>query len=216
MFLRPKLLHFILLISISCTPFVDAAGQVRLVFFGDSLTSGYGLEPAQAYPELLGEMLRNEGIEVEIRNAGLSGETTAGGVRRLDWILRQPVDVLFIALGGNDLLRGLPVEQTENNLRTMVEKARATQPAATVVLLGMQAPSSLGDDYAESFSSIYGRLAADLNTPLFPFLLQDVGGIHNLNQADGIHPNAQGHEVIARNLLPFVRELLNGQKEPAL
>lgn len=175
----------------------------RIVFLGDSLTAGYGLDPEDAYPSLLEEMLRERGRKVEVINAGLSGDTSAGGLRRVDWILRKPVDTFVLALGANDALRGQPPDATKKNLRGIIEKVRARQPQARILLAGMLAPPNMGEAYTRKFARLYEALAREEGVERIPFLLEDVAGREALNLPDGIHPNVRGHKVIARNLLPF-------------
>jgi acyl-CoA thioesterase-1 len=178
----------------------------RIVFLGDSLTAGYGLDPEQAYPKLVETALREKGSEVTVVNAGVSGDTTAGGLRRLNWILRQPVDTLFIALGANDALRGQSVEAAKDNLRDMIRTARKAYPEARIILAGMLAPPNMGQAYQEAFAQIYPDLAKSEDVELLPFLLDGVAGEPQLNLADGTHPNAEGHRRIAR----LVIEVLDG------
>lgn len=192
----------------------SAQAPVRIVIFGDSLTAGYGLDQlSDAYPAQLDDLLKADGLDAKVVNAGLSGETTAGGLSRIGWILRQPVDIFLIELGANDFLRGLPLDQTEANLRAMIQKAREAHPKATVGLLGMEAPPNLGADYTAKFAAIYARLSKELGVPLFPFLLKDVGGDPDLNQADGMHPNAQGAKIVAGNLRPWVEGLVKDRDD---
>ena len=141
-------------------------------------------------------------------NAGLSGETTAGGLRRLDWILRQPVDIFVIELGGNDGLRGIPPETSRANLQTMIERIRAKHPRVTIVLAGMQMPTNMGPDYTRRFAAMYPELAEKNQTALIPFLLEGVGGVASLNQADGIHPTAAGHQIVADTVWRTLQPLL--------
>ncbi len=183
-----------------------AERPLRLVFLGDSLTAGLGLGEESAFPAVVAEALAREGAGVEVVNAGVSGDTSAGGLARLDWILRQRPDVLFVALGANDGLRGIPPEATEENLRGIVERARAA--GARVLLAGMRLPPNYGPDFGGRFEAIFPRLAGELEVPLVPFLLEGVGGRPELNLADGIHPNAAGHERIAETVLPLVRQAL--------
>lgn len=176
----------------------------RIVFLGDSLTAGYGLDPEQAYPKLVETALREKGSEVTVVNAGVSGDTTAGGLRRLNWILRQPVDTLFIALGANDALRGQSVEAAKDNLRDMIRTARKAYPEARIILAGMLAPPNMGQAYEEAFAQIYPELADSENVELLPFLLEGVAGEPSLNLADGTHPNAEGHRRIARQVIELL------------
>lgn len=181
-----------------------------IVFFGDSLTAGYGLDdPAsEAYPALIGKMITDAGLPGRVVNAGLSGETTAGGLRRVDWILRQPIDVFVLALGGNDGLRGIEPAVTRANLQGIIDKVRAKYPAAKIVLAGMQMPPAMGPDYAREFGAIYPDLAAKNHLPLIPFLLAGVGGRPELNQPDHIHPTAAGAVIVANNVWQVLRPLL--------
>lgn len=189
------------------TPAPDpVTNTVRVAFFGDSLTAGFGLSPDQAYPALVGRALTEAGLPVTILNAGVSGDTTAAGLRRLDWTLQQHPDVFVLALGANDMLRGLPVTEARANLTTIAERARAA--GATVVLAGMRANPSLGPDYATAFDAIYPDLSRTLNAPLLPFLLDGVIGDPAFTQSDGVHPTAAGQQRIAALLLPVLEPIV--------
>lgn len=181
-----------------------------LVFLGDSLTAGYGVKPNEAFPALIGEKIRTANLPFEVENAGLSGDTTAGGLRRVDWLLQRPIDVLVIELGGNDGLRGLPVAAIKTNLQAIIDKAKAKNPTVKVVIAGMQIPPNLGAEYSGSFQRVFGDVAQANAAALIPFLLEGVGGMRELNQADGIHPTAAGHrmiaEVIWRTLAPLLKQ----------
>jgi acyl-CoA thioesterase I len=190
-----------------------AAAEPLVVFLGDSLTAGMGLAENQAYPALLEKKLEKEGTPVRILNAGVSGDTTAGGLARLDWLLGQKPDVVVVGLGANDGLRALPVEQTEKNLREIVRRSKAA--GAEVLLLGMLMPPNYGPDYTAQFAEMYPRIAEDLDVPLVPFLLEGVGGVRELNLEDGIHPNAKGQEILAENVLPYLEKILNQPAEVA-
>ncbi len=179
-----------------------------ILFFGDSLTAGYGLSTEEAFPALIEKELNKSDKKVRVVNAGLSGETSAGGLGRIDWILRQPVDVFVLELGANDGLRGLPLEQTRKNLQSIIEKVRAKYPDCKIVLAGMMVPPNMGKQYTDEFKNIYPDLAKSNKATLIPFLLQDVGGIEKLNQADGIHPNVEGHKIIANNLKKVFEKLI--------
>jgi acyl-CoA thioesterase-1 len=187
----------------------DAAKGPRVVFFGDSLTAGLGVDGDQAFPAIVGRELAAEGLQVRAVNAGVSGDTTADGISRLAWILSQKPDVVVVGLGANDGLRGLDPAKTEDNLRQIITRTRAT--GADVVLLGMQMPPSLGPEYRERFRDLFPRLARELEVTLVPFLLEGVGGIPALNQADGIHPTAEGQRILATNVLPFVRTVVRAR-----
>jgi acyl-CoA thioesterase-1 len=179
-----------------------------LLFFGDSLTAGYGVDPDEAYPALIQRKLADAGRPWRVVNAGLSGETTAGGLRRLDWILRQRVDVFVIELGGNDGLRGIDPATTRANLIAMIDRVRQRNPDVTIVLAGMQLPTNMGPDYTQAFAAIYPEIARERRVTLIPFLLDRVGGVPALNQPDGIHPTAEGHRIVADTVWQTLEPLL--------
>jgi acyl-CoA thioesterase-1 len=185
-----------------------AAGEPLVVYLGDSLAAGLGLAEEEAFPALVEGILRQEGIVIRTVNAGVSGDTTAGGLSRLNWLLRQSPDVVVVELGANDGLRGLEPEMTERNLRQIVEQSRAA--GARVLLVGMKVPPNYGGDYAGRFEEVYPRLASELGVALMPFLLEDVAGDPMLNLGDGIHPNAAGQQRVAANIAPYLREILLG------
>jgi acyl-CoA thioesterase-1 len=184
------------------------AATKTALFYGDSLTAGYGLDPDQAFPALLQKKIEEAGLDWRVVNAGLSGETTAGGLRRLDWILRQPVDLFVIELGGNDGLRGIAPDVTRKNLQEMIDRIRAKNPRVILVLAGMQIPTNMGPAHAEAFARIYPELAAANGITLIPFLLEGVGGVPELNLPDGIHPTAEGHRIVADTVWKIIRPLL--------
>ncbi|MFL6199493.1 MAG: arylesterase [Thermoanaerobaculia bacterium] len=184
-----------------------AADEPLVVFLGDSLTAGYGLGGEQAYPALVEKRLKEQGVPVHVLNAGVSGDTTAGGLSRLDWLLSQKPEVVVVGLGGNDGLRGLPLEQADRNLREIVRRSKAA--GARVLLLGMQIPPNYGPEYAQGFADMYPRIAREMDVPLVPFLLEGVGGDEALNQADGIHPTAAGQEKVADLVTPYVADVLS-------
>lgn len=179
-----------------------------ILFFGDSLTAGYGLSAEEAFPALIETQLNKGGKKVKVINGGLSGETSAGGLSRIDWILRQPIDVFVLELGANDGLRGLPIEQTKKNLQSIIDKVKAKYPACKIVLAGMMVPPNMGKQYTDEFRNIYPQLAKVNKVTLIPFILDGVAGDEKLNQADGIHPNVQGHKIIANNLKPVFEKLI--------
>ena len=185
---------------------LPAAAQVpsrtKVVFLGDSLTAGYGLSAAESYPSLLRQRLRSRGLDADVVNAGVSGDTSAGGLRRVDWALDGDVRVLVVALGGNDALRGLSTEELRRNLAAIIERARKRN--VTVVLAGMEAPPNLGRAYTSAFRQVYRDLAAEYRVELIPFLLEGVAGRPALNQADLIHPNAEGAARVADLVWPYV------------
>ncbi len=169
-----------------------------IIFFGDSLTAGYGLEdPSQAFPALVQLKLDSLGLNYQAVNAGVSGETSSGGIGRIDWILKQPVDVFVLELGANDGLRGISPEETEKNLQGIIDRVKAANPSAEIIIAGMQVPPSMGQRYVKQFAAVFPRLAKKNNAVLIPFLLEGVGGEVDLNQADGIHPTAEGHKIVA-------------------
>jgi acyl-CoA thioesterase I len=183
------------------------------VFLGDSLTAGLGLPADQSFPSLIGKRLEERGLAFEIVNAGVSGDTSAGGVRRLDWSLDGDVRVLVVALGANDGLRGLPTSELKKNLAAILDRARARR--VPVILAGMEAPPNNGPDYTRDFRKVYADLADEYDVPFIPFLLQGVAGNGAMNQADGIHPNARGAQLVAdlvwAELEPMVRRQTSSQ-----
>jgi acyl-CoA thioesterase-1 len=187
---------------------LGAAETKTMVFFGDSLTAGLGVDPDEAFPALIQRKLDASGRAWRVVNAGLSGETTAGGLRRLDWILRQRVDIFIIELGGNDGLRGIDPASSRSNLEAMIKRARDRYPEARIVLAGMQMPANMGADYTRQFSAIFPDLAKKHGISLIPFLLEGVGGVPGLNQADGIHPTAEGHRIVAETVWRTLQPLL--------
>jgi len=184
-------------------------GQRRIIFFGNSLSAGYGLDdPAKAFPGLIQQKIDSLGLGYMVVNAGVSGETTAGGRNRIDWVLKQPVDMLVLELGGNDGLRGIPAEESISNLQAIIDATLTKYPEARVVLAGMQAPPNMGQDYTQSFAAMYPRLAEENNLPLVPFLLEGVAGETSLNLPDGIHPTEEGHRIVAENVWAVLKPLL--------
>ena len=185
-----------------------AEAEFLVVFLGDSLTAGFGLDVEQSYPALVESQLRERGWSVRAVNAGISGDTTAGGLRRLDWLLRQNPDVLMVALGGNDGLRGVDLESSESHLRQILQKAQ--EQGVQVLLAGMLIPPNYGADYTEQFASLYPRLAEEFEVPLIPFLLEGVAAQPELNLPDGIHPTAEGQEIVAATVLRHLEPVLEG------
>ena len=190
----------------SATP--PAAAKKRLLFFGNSLTAGLGVEPEQAFAGLIGQRIDSLKLPYEVINAGLSGETTAGGRSRVGWILRQPVDIFVLELGANDGLRGIPLASTRQNLQGIVDTVRRRSPGAQIVLAGMQIPPNMGQAYSADFKAVFQEIAAKNHLVLIPFLLEGVGGHPDLNQADGIHPTPVGHRIVARTVWDVLRPLL--------
>jgi acyl-CoA thioesterase-1 len=173
-----------------------------VVFLGTSLTAGLGLDPAQAYPALLQVKADSAGYRIRIVNAGLSGETSAGAVRRAAWVLDQPARLVVLEVGANDGLRGVDPDSTYANIVKLVGIVRTQRPEAAVALVQMEAPTNLGGSYTKRFHEAYVRAAAEAKVPLWPFLLNGVAGVARLNQADGIHPNPEGSRVVAATLWP--------------
>lgn len=188
-----------------------------ILFLGNSITAGYGLDPSQAYPALIQEKIDAKRWQFKVVNAGQSGDTSAGGLSRMDWLLRNRVDVLVLELGGNDGLRGLPVETTRKNLQAIIDRTRAKYPAAKIILAGMMVPPNMGRDYGQKFEAIFRDVAKKNRATLIPFVLAGVGGMPELNLSDGIHPSAKGQEMVAVNvwkvLEPLLRSLLNDVKK---
>lgn len=182
--------------------------NITIMFFGDSITAGYGLDKEKAYPKIVENKLSDKGYNVKVINAGLSGETSAGGLTRVDWVLRQEIDIFILELGANDGLRGLPLSQTLENLQEIIDKVKVKYPEAEIVIAGMMVPPNLGDDYTTEFENLYPKLARVNNARYIPFLLEGVAGDSELNLSDGIHPNAEGHKIVAATVIDHIIELL--------
>lgn len=181
-------------------PARDAQSQLVIVFLGTSLTAGLGVDPSEAYPARIQVKLDSAGFSLRAVNAGLSGETSAGALRRLEWLLRGPIGVVVVETGANDGLRGLDLDSTRANLEAIVARVRAYDPVIPIVLAGMEVPPNLGPRYAGRFRALFRDLAARQRLGLIPFLLEGVGGVDSLNQADGIHPTAAGQAIVAANV----------------
>ena len=193
----------------------EEQNTVTILVVGDSLSAGYGLSPKQAWPALVEEKLKREGWNVRVQNAGVSGDTTSGGLRRISWVLQDCPDILILELGANDALRGIPLDATRTNLREMISRARMTCPDVKIVLAGMLVPPNLGPDYTREFREIFPDLARTEKVDLIPFLLERVAGRPEFNLPDGIHPNARGHEIVADTVLKHLRPLLSGRSTSA-
>ena len=194
-------------IAAASVPAAPADARPRIVVLGDSLTAGLGLPIAAAYPSLLQQRLKAGGLDLEVVNAGVSGDTSAGGLARLDWALQGDVRVLIVALGGNDALRGLPADQLQQNLSEIIERAQSKGIA--VILAGMEAPPNYGREYTVSFRQAYRDLARRYNVTLLPFLLDKVAGNPALNQGDGIHPNPQGARIVADTVWSVLKPMID-------
>jgi acyl-CoA thioesterase-1 len=177
-----------------------------VLFFGNSLSAGYGLNDpeTEAFPGRIQAKIDSAGLPFKVVNAGLSGETTAGGKNRIDWVMRQPIDIFVLELGGNDGLRGIDPEETYRNLQSIIDQVKARYPEVKIVLAGMEAPPNLGEQYTTAFRSVYPRLAEANEVVLIPFLLEGVGGVPELNLPDGIHPTARGHQRVADLIWPYL------------
>lgn len=180
-----------------------------VLFFGDSLTAGYGLEdPESAFPYLVEQKIDSLKLPYKVVSAGLSGETSAGGKNRIDWLLKQQMDVFVLELGANDGLRGLDVRETERNLQSILDQVKAKFPETKIVVTGMMVPPSMGTKYANAFKDIFPRLAKKNDAAFIPFLLEGVGGVPELNQGDGIHPTVEGHKILAENVWSVLKDVL--------
>ncbi len=184
-----------------------SAGRT-IVFFGNSLTAGMGLEPEQSFPARIQEKIDSLGLRYKVVNAGISGETTASGESRISWLMREPVDIFVLELGANDGLRGIPLSETRENLQTIIDTVKGNNPDVKVVLAGMQIPPNMGPEYTAEFRKIFPDLAKENDAYLIPFLLEDVAGIPELNQADGIHPTVEGQRIVAENVWQIIMPLL--------
>jgi acyl-CoA thioesterase-1 len=194
--------------SDSAGPPATAVPVKQIVFYGNSITAGYGLQPDEAFTALIQERLDSLHLPYRAVNAGLSGETSSGGLSRIGWVLRQPVDIFVLELGGNDGLRGIPLSLTARNLQAIIDTVQQKFPAARIVLAGMEIPPNLGKRYTDEFHELFPKLAKKNNVSLIPFLLEGVGGIDSLNQQDGIHPNAAGEKIVAENAWKIIKDLL--------
>lgn len=184
------------------------AKSKTIVFYGNSLTAGYGLEPEQAFPALIQHRIDSLELNYTVVNAGVSGETSSGGLGRIDWILSQPVDIFILELGANDGLRGISPDETKKNLQAIMDKVREKYPAAQIILAGMQVPPNMGSRFSEQFKAVFTDLARENQVSLIPFILEGVGGETALNQQDGIHPTAEGHYILADNVWEILYPLL--------
>jgi acyl-CoA thioesterase I len=179
-----------------------------IVVLGDSLAAGYGVDPQEAFPALLQKKINEKKLPFNIVNAGVSGDTTSSGLRRLSWVLQKKVDVLILELGGNDGLRGLPLEVTESNLRSIITQARAKYPQCQIVLAGMRMPPNLGEEYTRDFENLFIKIAKSEKTHFIPFLLEGVGGIPRLNLPDRVHPTVEGQKIVADNVWRVLEKVL--------
>jgi acyl-CoA thioesterase I len=203
-----KILFLLLLLLILRGSSAAAPAPRIVLFLGDSITAGFGLDPAEAFPALIQRKIDARRWNFQVVNAGQSGDTSAGGLGRLDWLLKNRIDVLVLELGANDGLRGLPVETTRKNLQAIIEVTKRKYPEAKVILAGMKVPPNMGGDYSRKFEAVFADLAKKNNAPLVPFILEGVGGVRDLNLADGIHPTAKGQEIVAANVWKVLEPVL--------
>lgn len=183
------------------TKTVEKTSNKTILFFGDSITAGYGLDDTDdAFPGIIQSKIDALGLHYQVVNSGVSGETTAGGKSRIDWILNQDIDIFVLELGANDGLRGVPIAETRANLQAIIDAVKKQKPNTKIVLAGMQLPPNMGQEYSIQFKAIFPDLASKNDIALIPFILDNVGGIKDLNQNDGIHPTAEGHKIVAKNV----------------
>jgi acyl-CoA thioesterase I len=197
-------LSFLILRGVS----IAAPAPRVILFLGDSITAGYGLDPSQAFPALIQQKIDAQRWHFKVVNAGQSGDTSAGGLSRIDWLLKNKIDVLVLELGANDGLRGLPVENSKKNLQAIIDRTKDKYPEVKVIVAGMKVPPNMGGDYGRKFEAVFVDLAKKNNAPLIPFILDGVGGLPELNLADGIHPTPKGHEIVAANVWKVLEPVL--------
>jgi len=209
-FSRKRFLPYLIMMlaALLCSPAARAVERKTLLVLGDSLSAGYGIDPEQAYPALLQKKIDAAGLNFTVVNAGVSGDTTADGLQRVDWLLKRKVDVLLLELGGNDGLRGLPVARAKANLQAIIDRVRRTYPQVRIVIAGMKMPPNMGADYVNAFDDIFQALAASNHASLVPFLLDGVAGKPSLTLPDGIHPTPEGHKIVADNVWKILRPIL--------
>lgn len=179
-----------------------------ILFFGNSLTAGYGLDEDQSFPSLIQQRIDSLGLPYQVINGGLSGETSAGGLNRIEWVLRQQIDVFVLELGPNDALRGLDLKSTEASLRGILDAVLKKYPDIPIIIAGMEAPPNMGAEYTTAFRNIYSKIAKDYNARLIPFLLEGVGGKPELNLPDRMHPNAEGQKIVRENVWRVLKEVI--------
>lgn len=189
-----------------------AAEDQIIMFFGNSITAGYGLEIGEAFPALIQRRLDSLGYPYKVVNAGLSGETTAGGLNRIEWVLRTIPDIFVLELGANDGLRGLDLAETKKNLKGIIDKVRDVNPEVKIILAGMMVPPNMGSTYAGQFESVFPQVAEEADVALIPFILDKVAGEPELNQDDGIHPTAEGHRIVAINVWEAIQPFLEREQ----
>jgi acyl-CoA thioesterase-1 len=204
-----KIMELLAFSCLSVLGLAAAAPAPKIVLFlGNSITAGYGLDPSQAFPARIQEKIDAKGWNLKAVNAGQSGDTSTGGLSRLDWLLRNRIDVLVLELGANDGLRGVPSEVTKKSLQTIIDRTREKYPEVKIVIVGMKVPPNMGRDYGRRFESIFPDLAKKNNASLIPFILEGIGGVRELNLPDGMHPTAKGHEIVAANVWKVLEPVL--------
>lgn len=206
--IKKLIIAIVFLASFSFLVSAQNAETKTILFFGDSITAGLGVQQEQAFPALIQEKIDSLGLNYEVINGGLSGETSAGGVRRIDWILRRKIDLMVLELGGNDGLRGIDLGSTKENLQEIIDKYQAKNPNGQIILAGMQVPPNLGQEYTSQFQGIYPELSEENDLPLIPLIMDKLGGDEELIQGDGIHPTPRGHEVIAKTVWETLKKYL--------
>lgn len=203
-----KLLLIFFASIVSISSYAQSASSKTILFFGDSITAGLGVDKSKAFPALIQNKIDSAGINYEVINGGLSGETSAGGLRRIDWVLQREIDIMILELGGNDGLRGIDLADTRQNLQQIINKVQTKYPDVRIILAGMQVPPNLGQEYTREFQQIYPDLAEENSLPLIPGILDKLGGNEALMQSDGIHPTVEGHKVIANNIWQTLEPML--------
>lgn len=199
------LLILVMILSTS----VHAQEKKSILIFGDSIAAGFGVEPNQAFPAVIQEKIDSSGLNYEVINGGLSGETSAGGLRRISWVLQRKIDIMILELGGNDGLRGIDLNSTKDNLQQIINIAQEKNPDIEIIIAGMQVPPNLGIEYTNQFVNLYPDLAESNNLPLIPLILNDVGGYDEYMQPDQIHPNVAGHRVVAETVWETLYPIIN-------
>lgn len=207
-----RLLAAVALLFLLPTMLNAQSSNNRILFFGDSITAGYGIDKENAFPALIQQKIDSLGWDFNAVNAGLSGETSAGGLRRVDWMLRQPVSTFVLELGGNDGLRGIDLDATKQNLQDIIDKVESKYPAAEILIAGMQVPPNMGPDYTQKFREIYPDLAKQNDAHLIPFLLNELGGDSELMQSDGIHPTVKGHKLVGQKVWEVLKPVLENKR----
>jgi acyl-CoA thioesterase-1 len=187
---------------------LQAAEPANIVVLGDSIAAGYGVDPDEAFPALLEKKIQAAGLPFKVTNAGVSGDTTAGGARRISWLLRNRIDLLILELGGNDGLRGISPDETARNLQMIVDKVREKYPSVQILVAGMRMANNMGEEYNRAFEKVFPAIAEKNTAELVPFLLEGVGGKADLNQPDRIHPTPEGHKIVAENIWKVLEPML--------